>query len=99
MKINEDQKGIITQHLLTLLSKREWPKTICPSEVARALSSTELAQLEAERWRDAMPDIREVVWEMRERGEVEVLQKGEVTDVSLEDVHGPVRVRYKRTGE
>jgi hypothetical protein len=42
-----------------------------------------------------MPAIRDIVWEMRERGEVEILQRGDVLglDVGVEDVRGPVRVR------
>jgi hypothetical protein len=44
-----------------------------------------------------MPEIRRVVAEMRERGEVEVLQKGNVLegdlDEGLERVVGPIRVR------
>lgn len=43
-----------------------------------------------------MPLIREIVWQLRDDGEVEVLQKGEVLgDVQLEDVRGPIRVRRK----
>lgn len=41
-----------------------------------------------------MDDIRQIVWEKRGAGEVEVLQKGEVVWVeSLEDIRGPIRVR------
>jgi hypothetical protein len=41
-----------------------------------------------------MDPIRQLVWEMREAGEVEVMQKGEVIDAeSLEDIKGPMRVR------
>jgi hypothetical protein len=42
-----------------------------------------------------MPTIREIVWGMRERGELEILQRGEILgmDVGVEDVRGPVRVR------
>lgn len=41
-----------------------------------------------------MDIVRQVMWEKREAGEVEVLQKGEVVDVqSLEDIRGPIRVR------
>jgi hypothetical protein len=93
MSLKASNKDLISQHLQPLLNKREWPKTICPSEVARALSTPELAQLGAESWRDAMPDIRDVVWEMRENGEVEVLQKGEVIEGSIAEIHGPIRVR------
>lgn len=45
-----------------------------------------------------MDHVREVVWELREEGEVEVLQKGEVLGhgVGLGDVRGPIRVRGKK---
>jgi len=44
-----------------------------------------------------MPDVRKLVWEMRDRGEVEILQYGEALGdhVALEDVKGPIRVRRK----
>ena len=42
-----------------------------------------------------MPAIRQVAWEMRERGELEVTQKGVALgmDVGVEDVVGPIRIR------
>jgi hypothetical protein len=41
-----------------------------------------------------MDDVRGLVWEKREAGEVEVMQKGQVLDVqSLADIKGPIRVR------
>jgi hypothetical protein len=98
MPLGDAEKAIISQRIWPLLDKREWPKTICPSEVARALSAQELLQLDTESWREAMARIREYVWELRGTGEVEVLQKGEVLDatVRLEDLHGPIRVRRTR---
>lgn len=82
-----------------LLQTRAFPKTICPSEIARALSTNELSALGYATWRDAMDDVRGLVWEMRGRGEVEVLQRGEVVEVeALEDVRGPIRVRWKDSG-
>jgi hypothetical protein len=85
----------LTDHLTSLLQTRAYPKTICPSEVARALSPAELKACGATEWRDLMPTIRNMVWEMRDRGEVEILQRGQVlgTEVGVEDVRGPVRVR------
>ena len=89
----------INIHLERLLSSRAWPKTICPSEVARALASSELDQMDAENWREAMPAIRDLTSELRASGEVEVLQRGQVIalDVSLEDIRGPFRIRKTRT--
>ncbi|KAF1360807.1 hypothetical protein EJ07DRAFT_164940 [Lizonia empirigonia] len=98
MAFDDRQQAIILQHANRLLSTREYPKTICPSEVARALSSTELSSLDVSDWRATMDPIRQIVWEMREAGEVEVLQKGEVVNAErLEDIRGPIRVRRAQT--
>lgn len=91
---------VLGPHLDRLLKARQHPKTICPSEVARALSQDELDAMGLEGWRDAMEPIRELVWQRRDVGAVEVLQKGEVLDLEtrLEDVRGPIRVRLARSG-
>ena len=90
-------QDIIHPHLNRLLCSREYPKTICPSEVARATSAKELEDLGFEEWRDLMPTIREVLWGMRQRGEVEILQKGNVVrDIELQDIKGPIRARKTR---
>jgi len=88
-------EDILKQHIDRLLSAREHPKTICPSEVARSLDSTELKSVDASDWRDLMPEIRRLAWTMRDHGEVEVLQKGQPVpeDVALEDIKGPIRLR------
>ncbi|KAK5123021.1 hypothetical protein LTR85_003587 [Meristemomyces frigidus] len=94
--MNDDAtSSILEQRLNDFLQKRQPPKTFCPSEVARALTADELASLDFSEWRDAMPAVRELAWAMRERGECEVLQKGEVLgeSVRLEDVRGPIRIR------
>lgn len=90
-------KDAVQGHLNRLLKARASPKTICPSEVARALSKDELDNLDAHEWRDVMPMIRERVWCMRDQGEVEILQKGQVlaNSIGLGDVKGPIRVRLK----
>lgn len=94
MVLDDAQRSVILQHADRLLSTRDFPKTICPSEVARALSREELTTLNVSDWRETMDDIRQIVWEKRGAGEVEVLQKGEVVWVeSLEDIRGPIRVR------
>ncbi|MCJ1324706.1 hypothetical protein MMC10_001368 [Thelotrema lepadinum] len=88
-------EAIIEPHLSRLLTARESPKTICPSEVARALLPAELKSLGALEWKDLMPVIREMLWKMRDGGEVQILQKGSPIphDVSLEDIRGPIRAR------
>ena len=45
-----------------------------------------------------MDIIRQLLWEKRASGEVEVMQKGEVvTAESLKDIRGPIRVRMAKT--
>jgi hypothetical protein len=97
MLLDDAKRSIISRHADCLLSTRPWPKTICPSEIARALSTEELRTLDASEWRDTMGHIRQIMWERREAGQVEVMQKGQVVDVeSLEDIRGPIRVRNVR---
>lgn len=94
MALDDQQREVILKHTHRLISARDYPKTICPSEIARALSASELLALNAPDWRATMDIVRELVWELREQGEVEVLQKGEVLDVeSLSGIRGPIRVR------
>lgn len=94
MVLDDAKRIILSRHADHLLSSRAWPKTICPSEIARALSQEELRALDASEWRDTMDDVRQMVWERREVGEVEVMQKGAVLDVeNLADIRGPIRVR------
>lgn len=98
MALDDQQREIILKHTHRLISSRDHPKTICPSEIARAFSVSELTALDAQSWRATMDDVRELVWELREQGQVDVLQKGEVLDVdTLSDIKGPIRVRKVRT--
>ena len=87
-------KTMVGMHLESLLNARH-PKTICPSEVARAFSASELKASGTTDWRDLMPQIRQVLWDMRDKGKVEILQKGEIIPerLALEDIKGPIRAR------
>ena len=89
------QQGILVSHLDRLLSSREYPKTICPSEVPRALSAAELRTIGVADWRDLMPEVREMLQDRRRRGQVEILQKGLLVpdDVNMCDLKGPIRAR------
>ena len=85
----------LQKHLNDLLTSRAPPKTFCPSEVARRLTADELQDLGFDGWRDAMPEVRRLAFEMRAQGSIEVLQKGKVLadDVGPDQVVGPVRLR------
>lgn len=97
MAANADRRrlDVILPQLNRLLSAREYPKTICPSEVARALSATDLVLLGVSEWRDLMPEVREILWTMRDRGEVEILQRGAPLPegTELQNIKGPIRAR------
>ena len=90
----------INAHLSRLLSQRVPPKTVCPSEVARALSAAELAAGEVHGWRELMPTVRSAVQARRARGEVEVTQGGAVVPahIGIDEIKGPLRVR-RRPGQ
>jgi hypothetical protein len=94
MEDNYDLKLVLT-HMERLLNSRVFPKTVCPSEAARALSAEELKSTGASSWRDLMPAIRQRAFELRDAGELEVLQKGKVLPASqdLIAITGPIRLR------
>ncbi|GAB3933648.1 hypothetical protein GCM10028827_33380 [Mucilaginibacter myungsuensis] len=58
-------------------------KTVCPSEIARELFSTD--------WRKHMQDIRDEAIELQRAGKVIITQKG--MSVDLNNIKGPVRIR------
>lgn len=89
---------VISKTIDLFANSREFPKTHCPSEVARALPQAFIHQSGGETWRDMMPAVRAVVWDRTLTGELEILQKGEVQHVaSLDDLTGPIRVRKVNT--
>ncbi len=74
----------IAEALLRLCAARGPAKSICPSEVARALTG------DAEEWRELMPSVRAVACDLRRRGEVSVLQGGREVDPAM--AKGPIRL-------
>ena len=87
---------LLEAHLKRLLSTRTYPKTICPSEAPRALSESELKSAGVSEWRELMPEARRILWNMRAKKEVEILQRGQLISqgtADIEDVKGPLRAR------
>lgn len=74
----------IRQCLLDKVHQRGMDKTICPSEVARALDN--------EQWRDLMDAIRAVGQTLAAEGKIVVTQRGQV--VNPEAAKGPIRYRW-----
>lgn len=86
----------IEAKILDLLAQRGPGKTICPSEVARALDrgarpGSEPDEESAPGWRALMDPVREAAGRLVASGEVVATQKGEVIDLAT--VKGPIRLR------
>jgi len=69
-----------------LLDARSRDSTICPSDVARAVSEDD--------WRDLMEPVRRAARRLVDAGEVQITQKGSVVDPST--AKGPIRIRWTR---
>jgi hypothetical protein len=74
--------GVIRDEIRRQVGERD-PKSICPSEVARALAP--------EDWRPLMQPVREEAGSMLDRGEIRVTQKD--ADVDPRTARGPIRLR------
>ncbi|MEQ8291981.1 MAG: DUF3253 domain-containing protein [Roseovarius sp.] len=74
----------IAGEVVRLCEARGPGKTVCPSEVARALEAEEAA------WRALMPEVREVAAGLARKGRIAVYRKGRVVDDPVED--GPIRL-------
>lgn len=76
----------IERDILGLLTDRSPASSICPSDVARALTGEEAE------WRALMPQVREVTKRMATDGVIRVTQgDGEV--MIDEELRGPIRLR------
>jgi hypothetical protein len=78
----------IEQCLLEKVRQRGLDKSICPSEVARALGG--------ENWQSLMPQVRSIGARLAKSGLIVALQKGHVIDT--EAAKGPIRFRVTKKG-
>ncbi len=84
---DEGRVARIDATMLTLARHRAPDRTICPSDVARAIGG--------ESWRALMPLVRDRARSLARKGDVVVLQRGEPVDLNAE-WKGPLRIRYER---
>lgn len=75
----------IKKKILELTANLGREKTICPSEVARALWPDD--------WRPRMEEVRQVAVELRDAGAIVICQKGK--EVLGDSFVGPIRIRQK----
>jgi hypothetical protein len=78
-----EKQTIISQSILALATERGADKTICPSEVARALFDTH--------WRKHMDEVRQAAIVLQQNGKVLITQKGIPVDV--DHLKGPIRIK------
>lgn len=74
---------------LALIAGRAAGATVCPSEVARAVSR--IRERSDTRWRDAMAEVHATVDEMVAAGEITLSWKGR----RLSERSGPYRIRAR----
>ncbi|BBX10006.1 hypothetical protein MAIC_48090 [Mycolicibacterium aichiense] len=73
--------------ILTLTAERA-PRTICPSDAARAV--------DPDNWRELMDATRDLARELARSGDVVITQKGEELDPDAQ-WRGPIRIRRAGT--
>lgn len=84
-----DTDRLLEESIMTLLDSRAAGATICPSEAARRVSSSQ-----AEQWRDLMEPARRAARRLVDAERVEIVQAGHVVDPS--GAKGPIRIRKVR---
>ena len=76
----------IARAILDQTHQRGPGKTLCPSEVARALAPHD--------WRVLMPQVRRVAEALRKNGQLQILQRGRSISLAADaaPVRGPIRL-------
>lgn len=80
-RLSERFNALVRTKIIELVTARGIKKTVCPSEVARALSPRA--------WRDLMPTVRKIGAQLVKEGLILVTQRGAIVDLAT--VRGPVR--------
>ncbi len=82
-----NHQHLITNTILQMAAARGADKTICPSEVARALFPAD--------WRKHMDEVRQCAVDLQRAGQVSITQKGKLADA--ENIKGPIRIKIVTT--
>lgn len=73
--MNADMRAAISDTILDMVRQRGADKTVCPSEVARALAGPD-----EKKWRLLMTPIRAAAVELAQRQEITIRRKGRIVD-------------------
>jgi hypothetical protein len=74
--------------ILRLLHERGAGKTICPSEVARAVAGEDESA-----WRPLMEPVRAAAQQLVDKGSIVATQRGRTVNIAT--AQGPIRLRLK----
>jgi len=85
--MNTASAEAIAAEILRQTGARGPEKSICPSEVARALA------VEEDAWRRLLGPVRAAALSLAREGRVEILRKGKPIDPQQAAVHGVIRLR------
>jgi hypothetical protein len=77
------QDNEVADAIIAMAAERGGDKTICPSEVARALF--------APNWRKHMEQVRDIAITLQQQGKVSIMQKG--VPVDIKNIKGPIRIK------
>jgi hypothetical protein len=83
----------IESTILDLLAARGSDKSICPSEVARALQPGAQGTGGQDGWQSLMTPVRQAAIRLARAGQIDILRKGK--PVPPEEVRGVIRLRGK----
>jgi hypothetical protein len=73
----------ITDAMLRIAAERGPEKSLCPTDVARAVST--------ENWRPLLGAVRKVAADLARQGKIEILRKGK--PINPDDMRGVIRLR------
>jgi hypothetical protein len=73
----------ITTAMLRIAAERGPEKSMCPTDVARAVST--------ENWRPLLGAVRKVAADLARQGKIEILRKGK--PINPDDMRGVIRLR------
>jgi len=73
----------ITDAMLRLAAEQGPEKSLCPTDVARAVST--------ENWRPLLGAVRKVAADLARQGKIEILRKGK--PINPDDMRGVIRLR------
>jgi hypothetical protein len=73
----------ITDAMLRIAAERGPEKSLCPTDVARAVST--------ENWRPLLGPVRKVAADLARQGKIEILRKGK--PINPDDMRGVIRLR------